>query len=86
MDALNELVADILEATGLVPSGPALRGPRASGRGSLAQALVDEGLASGEGVARASPQRYHLPYVDILSEQASPDAVELIPIAVLERT
>jgi type IV pilus assembly protein PilB len=86
ISALTELVADILEATGLVPADRLSAARSRAGNGSLAQALVDEGLASGEGVAQAYAQRYHLPFVDILSEQPSPDAVELISIAVLERT
>jgi type IV pilus assembly protein PilB len=84
--ALTELVADVVEATGLVPTDRLAVARARAGHGSLAQALLDEGLASGEGVASAYAERYHLPYVDILAEQASPDAVELIPIAVLERT
>jgi type IV pilus assembly protein PilB len=85
IDALTELVADIVEATGLVPKDRLSVARARAGNGSLAQALMDEGLASGEGVAQAFAQRYHLPYVDILEEQPSPDAVEKIPTAVLER-
>ena len=84
--ALSELVSDILEATGLVPADRLAIARGRAGRGSLAQALVDEGLASREGVARAIADRYHLPYVDIVEEHPSPDAVEQIPAAVLERT
>ena len=48
-----ELVADLLAATGLVPSDKlALARGRARPTGSLAQALVDEGVASSEGIAR----------------------------------
>ncbi len=85
-NALSELVSDILEATGLVPADRLAIARDRAGRGSIAQALVDEGIASQEGVARAIADRYHLPYVDILSEAPSPDAVEQIPITVLERT
>jgi type IV pilus assembly protein PilB len=85
-EALTELIADVVEATGLVPADRLSAARARAGRGSLAQALVDEGLASGEGVAQAYAQRYHLPYIDILEEQASPDAFELIPVAVLDRT
>ncbi len=85
-DVLTELIADVVEATGLVPSDKLVSARARAGRGSFAQALIEEGIASGEGVAQAYAQRYHLPYVDILSEQASPDAFELIPVAVLERT
>jgi type IV pilus assembly protein PilB len=84
--ALAELVADILEATGLVAADRLSAARERAGNGSLAQALVDEGLASGVGVAQSYAQRYHLPFVDILTDQPSPDAVERIPVAVLERT
>jgi len=86
IEALTELVADVLEATGLVPADRLTAARARAGKGSFAEALVDEGLASGEGIAKAYAHRYHLPYIDILSEQPSPAAVELIPIAVLERT
>ena len=87
VNELAELVADLLEATGLVPADRLEAAKRAAGpSGSLAQALVDEGLASGEGVARARAARHHLPYVDILGERIQPEAVEQIPLAVLERT
>jgi type IV pilus assembly protein PilB len=85
VNELAELVADLLEATGLVPADRLEAAKRAAGAGSLAQALVDEGLASGEGVARARASRHHLPYVDILGERIQPEAVEQIPLAVLER-
>ncbi len=86
VNELAELVADLLEATGLVPADR-LAGARAraGAHGSLAQALIDEGIASGEGVARALAERYRLPYVDVLAERPSPDAVETVPVAVLER-
>jgi type IV pilus assembly protein PilB len=86
VNALAELVADLLEATGLVPSDRLAAARRAAGAGSLAQALLDEGLASSEGVARARATRHHLPYVDLLAERIQPEAVEQIPLAVLERT
>jgi type IV pilus assembly protein PilB len=87
VNELAELVADLLEATGLVPGDRLEAAKRSAGLGgSLAQALVDEGLASGEGVARARAARHHLPYVDILGERMQPEAVEQIPLAVLERT
>jgi type IV pilus assembly protein PilB len=86
VNELGELVADLLEATGLVPADRlAAARARAGADGSLAQALIDEGIASGEGVARALADRYRLPYVDVLAERASPDAVEQVPVAVLER-
>ncbi len=85
VNELAELVADLLEPSGLVALDrlAALRGK--IGRGSLAEALRTEGLASEVGVARALADRYHLPFVDIAAEQAAPEAVEKIPLAVLER-
>jgi type IV pilus assembly protein PilB len=87
-DAVNEvaeLVADLLEPTGLIPQDrlAALRGH--VGAGSLAQALVDQGLADGIGLARALADRYRLSYVDIPSETISPEAVARIPIDALRR-
>jgi type IV pilus assembly protein PilB len=82
---LAELVADLLEATGLIPPDRLAAAKRVAGAGSLAQALVDEGLASAVGVARVRAERHRLPYVDILSERVQPEAVEQIPLAVLER-
>ena len=72
VNALAELVADLLEPTGLVPADRLAAARGRAGRGSLAQALVDEGLASPEGVARARAERYHLPFVDIRAERSLP--------------
>ena len=85
VNELAELVADVLEPSGLVAIDrlAALRGK--VGRGSLAEALRTEGLASEVGVARALAERYHLPYVDIANEEPSPNAVDKLPLAVLQR-
>jgi type IV pilus assembly protein PilB len=85
VNELAELVSDLIEATGLVPADRLAVALGAVGRGSLAQALLDEGLADGEGVARALAQRYRFDYVDILSERPAPEAIEQIPLAVLIR-
>jgi len=85
VNELAELVVDLIEGTGLVPADRLVAARRRAGAGSLAQALVDEGLASSEGVARARAARHHLPYVDILGERIQPEAVQQIPLAVLER-
>src|SRR5918911_1250028 len=74
VNALAELVADLLAATGLVPADKlALVRGRAGQSGSIAQALVDEGVASGEGIARMLAARHQLPLAvaprdDILAE------------------
>jgi type IV pilus assembly protein PilB len=88
VDAVNELaelVADLIEPLDLVARDRLAAARGRAGRGSLAQALLDEGLASSVGVARALAARHHLPFVEILAEQISPDAVEQIPLVVLER-
>ncbi|HWB21719.1 MAG TPA: GspE/PulE family protein [Gaiellaceae bacterium] len=86
VNELAELIADLLEPTGLVAADrlAALRG-RLGVSESFAQRLRDEGLASDEGVARVLAQRHHLQFVDLAAEQISPEAVEAIPVAVLRR-
>jgi type IV pilus assembly protein PilB len=86
VNELAELVADLIEPTGLIAPDRLAAARGRAGRGSLAQALVDEGLASQEGVARARADRYHLPFVDVLGVHISTTAVEQIPMTVLERT
>ena len=80
-----ELLADLLETTGLI-SAERLNEARArAGSGSLAQALANEGLAPATGVARAIAARHHLPFVDLAAVGISREAAEAIPIYVLER-
>jgi type IV pilus assembly protein PilB len=80
-----ELVADLLAATGLLPEDKlnVLRG--AAGRGSLAQAIVTEGFAASEGVARMLAARHHMPLVDLPFTGVDPQAATQIPLHVLER-
>ena len=80
-----ELVADLLAATGLLPEDKlsALRG--VAGQGSLAQAIVGEGLAASEGVARMLAARHHVPLVDLALTGVDRAATDLIPLHVLER-
>jgi type IV pilus assembly protein PilB len=85
VNELAELVADLVEATGLVPSDRLAAARGRAGQGSLAQALLDDGLADSAGVARALAERYRLPYVDLPAVQATKEAIEQIPLAVLER-
>src|SRR5262245_65463115 len=60
-----ELVADLIEATGLVPLDrlALVRGAARQGA-TIAEALVSEGLASSEGVARMLAARPRLPLGD----------------------
>src|SRR3989442_14141034 len=82
-----ELVADLIGATGLL--GPdriaQVRGRAAQTRGSFAQALLDEGLASGDGLARLLATRHGLPYVELTFTGVEKEAAALIPLHVLER-
>ena len=81
-----ELVADLIEATGLVPLDQLdlVRGYTRQG-GSFAEALVSEGLASSEGVARMLAARHQLPLVDLKAIGVSAEASVLVPLHVLRR-
>jgi type IV pilus assembly protein PilB len=80
-----ELVLDLLAATELLsPDKLAVVRGRA-GQGSVAQALVEEGLASSAGVARALAERHHLPLVDLAAVGVDPNVESLVPPNLLER-
>ncbi len=81
-----ELVADLIEATRLVPVDrlALVRGHTRQG-GSFAEALVTEGLASSEGVARMLAARHRLPLVDLKLTGVSAEASVLVPLHVLRR-
>jgi type IV pilus assembly protein PilB len=86
VNELAELVADLLAATGLVPADKlALVRGRAGSSGSIAQAIVDEGVASGEGIARMLAARHQLPLVDLPLTGVDPEAAKVVPLHVLER-
>ncbi|HEY7019424.1 MAG TPA: GspE/PulE family protein [Gaiellaceae bacterium] len=86
VNEVAELVADLIEATGLV--GPerlaAVRG-RVKQGGSFAQAIVDEGVATSEGLARTLASRFQLPFIDLPLTGVDEAATGEIPIHVLER-
>ncbi len=84
-DAID-LVVDLISATKLVPPDRlAKAGERARESGSLARALVDEGIATGIGVARRHAAQYRLPLIDFVSTPVDETAADLVPIRVLER-
>src|SRR5437667_3991107 len=85
INALAELVADLISATGLVPADKLALVRGAAGQGSLAQALVDQDVASGEGIARTLSARCHMPFVDLALIGVSDGATKEIPLHVLER-
>ncbi len=83
---LAQLVADLIAATNLVqPDRLALARGRAGQSGSLAQALVDEGIATSDGIARTLAARYQLPLVDLATTAVQEEAARLLPVHVLER-
>ena len=62
---MAELVVDLLSATGLVPEDKLALVRGRTGQGSLAQAIVDEGVAPPEGIARSLAVRYQVALVDL---------------------
>ena len=85
VNPLAELVADVIEATGILPPDKIAFVRDRARTGSFAQALVEEGLAEGESIARSFALRHNLTVVDIVSTGVSPEAAEQIPLHVLER-
>jgi type IV pilus assembly protein PilB len=85
VNGLAELVADVVEQTGLL-SGEEVASVRARARtGSFPQALIEEGLAAGDQVATALAARFGIPVIDLLETGVSADAAGEIPLHVLER-
>jgi type IV pilus assembly protein PilB len=86
VNELAELVIDLLAATQLVPEDKLslVRG-RAMQGGSLPRALVEEGVASSDGIARMVAARHQLPLVDLAVNGVDEHAARLIPMHVLER-
>jgi type IV pilus assembly protein PilB len=85
VNTVAELVADLLAATELLAPDRLAAARGRAGGGSLAQALLDEGHAKPEGIARALARRHNLPVVDLAQTRVSPDAAALIELRVLKR-
>ncbi len=86
VNEVAELVADLIEATGLVsPDRLATVRGRVKQGGSFAQAVLDEGVATPEGLARTLASRFQLPFIDLPLTGVSEEAAKEIPIHVLER-
>jgi len=85
VNGLAELVADVVEQTGLLSVEDVATVRTRARTGSFPQALIDEGLAAGERVAEALGTRFGMPLVDLLETGVSPDAAGEIPLHVLER-
>jgi type IV pilus assembly protein PilB len=81
-----ELVVDLLSATKLVPADKlALARGRAQQTGSLSGALVEEGVASSEGIARILAARHRLPLIDLALTGVDEAAAKNVQLHVLER-
>jgi type IV pilus assembly protein PilB len=85
LPALAELVADLLAATGLVPADKLAQVRSAAGMGSFAHALVEQNVASSEGLARTFAARYQMPLVDLALTGVQEEASGEIALHVLER-
>jgi type IV pilus assembly protein PilB len=85
VNPLVELVADVIEATGLVPADRLAFVREKARTGAFAQALVDEGLAEGATIAKTLSSKHNLPFVDLVETGVSDDAAQAIPLHVLER-
>ena len=78
VDPTSELLADLIGATGLVPADRLAIVRGRAVRGSFAEALAAEGLASSEGVARMLAARNGLPLVDLRMAGVAGEASGLI--------
>ena len=86
VDETAELVLDLLGYTSLVgPAALALVRGRAAEGSPVTQALIDEGAATSDGVARMLAVRHHLQIVDLPGVGVAVDATQLIPVQTLER-
>ena len=86
VNAAAELVIDLLAATGLVPADRlALVRGRVQQGSSLAHAILEENVATSEGIARAMAVRFHLPLVDLALNGVDQEAAKSLPLHVLER-
>jgi|SRR6187397_1080834 type IV pilus assembly protein PilB len=85
VNPLAELVADVIEATGLMPADKLAFVRERARAGSFAQALVDENLAEGASIARTLAARHNMQVVDIIERGVQREAAEQIPLHVLER-
>ncbi|HKH30452.1 MAG TPA: GspE/PulE family protein [Gaiellaceae bacterium] len=82
---VSELVAEVVEATGLL-SADSLAAVRDRSRsGSFSHALVQQGIGSGERVAKDLADRFGMPLVDLPQVGVSREAAHRIPLHVLER-
>ena len=82
---MGELVVDLLETTGLIPEAKfdVLRDK--AKHLPVVQVLIDEGLASGEAIARIVAAQHGLPVVELGAGGIDAMAAEAVPLHVLEQ-
>src|SRR5262245_39198783 len=87
VNATAELVGDLIAATGLLSEDRVsqVRSHAALTRGSFSQALLDQGLATGDGLARLLATRHQLPFVELGLTGVDQHAAKRLPLHVLER-
>ncbi|MFL5960933.1 MAG: GspE/PulE family protein [Gaiellaceae bacterium] len=82
---MGELVIDLLETTGLIPQEK-LEALREGARDApVVQVLVDQGLASGEAIARIVAAQHGLQVVELGNVGIDPIAASTVPLHVLEQ-
>src|SRR5918992_3784590 len=82
---VSELVAEVVEATGLMNADMLKTVRDRSGTGSFSHALAQQGIGSGERVAKDLADRFGMPLVDLPLVGVSREAAHRIPLHVLER-
>ncbi len=86
-DETAELLLDLLEHTALIePDALALVRGRTGDGTPLTQALIEEGVATADGIARMLAVRHHLPVIDLPAVGVTIEATQLIPVQTLERS
>jgi type IV pilus assembly protein PilB len=85
LNPVTELVADLLETTGLIAADRLAQARSRAATGSIAQALRDENVGPSSGLARSLAATHQLPFVELADEGVDQRALEAIPIRVLER-
>jgi type IV pilus assembly protein PilB len=84
-ETISDLVAELVELTNLLPRDRLASARGRAGSGSLAQAFVDEEIATPLGVARSIARRHEMQFVDLSEKRPSPDAMDHVPLRTLER-
>ena len=82
---MGELVVDLLETTGLIPEAKIDVLREAAKTTPVVQALIDEGLASTEAIARIVAAQYGLPVIELGNVGIDPIAASTVPLHVLEQ-